>query len=736
MKNSVRKKITIKGTVQGVGFRPTVYRYATGLGLTGFVLNTTDGLIIEVQGDDDSIGIFTDRLKKQPPENAVIESFHVHDTLTRPDSTFIIKESINSGFYKEAEIAPDIAVCRDCLNDISDKNNKRYMYPFTNCTNCGPRFSIIKDRPYDRANTSMYNFTMCDSCLAEYTDPGNRRFHAQPNACPECGPVLYFLNHTMKNKNPSALFEETAELIRKGMIVGIKGLGGFNIACTPDIDTVDRLRRIKKRPGKSFALMARDLPVIEKFCFAGELEKNLLLSKTAPIVLLKKKNDLLDHISPDNNYLGFMLPYSPMHYLLMNYFDVLVFTSANKKDEPICINDSEINKLIDEKIIDAALSNNREIVNRADDSIVQVVNGRVQTIRKSRGMIPSAFATQITGKSESLAMGANLKNTFSLRKNEKIYMSQHIGDLMDYRNLKYQKQQVAINSELLGIYPEKINIDAHPGYENFNETYGKVFHHHAHALSVMGEHGLLGQDVLGIICDGTGYGTDGRIWGFEFLKIGRDYNNFSRTGQLEYFKLPGGEKAIHETDRIGISLCRQSGIYPDIFAKNRIEDVRKLIDNNINSPECSSLGRLFDGIASILGIADIADYEAKAAILLQREAENAHDVKQSYSVNLDISGSGYITIRHSTLIKEIINELHLYDKSVIARKFHAWVVSAIMQAISIIGPERVVFSGGCFQNKLLCEMLFDNIKGTGIDFYFNENVPVNDAGISYGQALL
>ncbi|MEI6093134.1 MAG: carbamoyltransferase HypF, partial [bacterium] len=428
MENIKRIRILVSGLVQGVGFRPTTYRYAHEFLLSGYVSNTPEGVTIEVQGISKNIDAFVKKLLSSPPPLAKIIDFDIEQINTEEESDFVILHSSSYG-NKKAEISSDIAVCKDCLLDIEDKTNRRYLYPFTNCTNCGPRFSIIQDRPYDRNQTSMSVFKMCEDCQKEYDDPKNRRFHAQPNACPKCGPSLILLNSTGSVEgNHDDLIGRTALLIKEGKIVAIKGIGGFNIVCDPfNNNAVQRLRFNKNRPSKSFALMAKDLMTIQKYCYVSDKEQQILESKETPIVLLRKKNNLLDSISIDNNYLGFVLPYTPLHHILFRSVDVLVMTSANKSDEPIAINDEQINFLMKEKIVDNSLTHNREIINRCDDSIVQVIGDKLQVIRRSRGFVPAPFNIGATVWGNNLSMGADLKNTFSIKKGNKIYISQHIG---------------------------------------------------------------------------------------------------------------------------------------------------------------------------------------------------------------------------------------------------------------------------------------------------------------------
>lgn len=734
--NNKRVKIKISGIVQGVGFRPTVYRYALEEGLLGQVANTSQGVFIEAQGSEEALKNFIERLKNYPPPQAHIDEFDYQDIpLVLGEEKFRIIESLSSG-EKNVAISADLATCEDCRSEIFDPKNRRFGYPFTNCTNCGPRFTIIQDRPYDRVLTSMAPFEMCAECFKEYSDPLNRRFHAQPNACPNCGPKLHLIDVDNVDSEADPMLV-TQKLLLQGRIAAIKGLGGFNIACDPFHETaLKRLREIKRRPHRSFALMMRDLKAVEKYCEVSPSEKRALLSPVAPIVLLKKKNQILDSVSPDNNYLGVMLPYTPLHHLLMTSFETLVMTSANLAEEPMVISDQELNFLLDRGVVDFGLSHNREIVHRADDSIVQFIHGKMQVVRRSRGFVPQGIKVSQTSENQALALGANMKNTFALRRKDQVFVSQHIGELIDVRNFDYQQKMIKDFEELLEIEPSLTICDAHPGYENFKVEGTKVQHHYAHMLSVMGEYGLFGENCLGVIADGTGFGDDGHIWGFEFLSHDANEHNYKRLAHLEEFPLPGGESALHEIDRIGMALLGHVGLDPtEFYPVEKVKQIQMLLDKKLNSPLCSSLGRLFDGVASLLGLVQYAEYEARAAILLQKFAENFRGKPQGFYPVVFKEG-GIIILR--PLIEALVADKRLgVSQEEMALKFHLWVCEAMLKGARLVASGRtLVFAGGCFQNTLLSKLLVQSLASGETPFYFNEMIPCNDGGISFGQTLV
>lgn len=720
----VRHKIYITGIVQGVGFRPTVFKLAQQFSLTGTVNNNSQGVTIEVQGDENRVDKFKNCLRNNPPPVARIDSFQVHHLKPIIEKDFNIIHSQESG-QKNVLISADLATCPQCLNDISDPSNRRYKYPFTNCTNCGPRFSIIKDRPYDRPLTSMSSFEFCSECQHEYTDPSSRRFHAQPNACASCGPQISLLS---PSKTP---LQDAITMLKAGKTLAIKGVGGFNLCVdASNTDAVKKLREKKRRPTKSLALMVSTIEHARKLCHISPLEEQYLCSSAAPITIVRKNGEEFNHISPDNNYLGIILPYTPLHSLLMEHFDTLAFTSANLAGEPIAITDSEVQTMYDNRFIDEALTHNREIIHRSDDSIIQVVGDHVQFIRRSRGFVPLPLLSPIKSNKTFLSLGANMKNTFALSKDNHIFLSQHIGELLDYRNLQYQQSEIEKYKNLLELTPDQIICDMHPQYETYHPEYLKVFHHHAHFLTVLAEHDLLNQEVIGVIADGTGYGEDHSIWGFEFLSNTNGSKNFKRLASLEAFPLIGSEKAISEIDRIGIYLDPAA----PHFNAQRVQIIKKLQQQNMNTIMTSSLGRLFDGIASLLNIVQYAEYEAQGAILLQQAAENFQGRTSPYKCS--IQKKERLVIQITPLVSQIKQDLQKkLSREEMAYKFHLWVVEAIIMVTKELGITKIACSGGCFQNRLLTELLQQKIKTTDITLYLNNEVPPNDAGISFGQII-
>ncbi|HJY62864.1 MAG TPA: carbamoyltransferase HypF, partial [Ignavibacteria bacterium] len=627
-----RAKITIHGVVQGVGFRPFVYRLANDLGIKGWIINSVQGVFIDAEGSNGSLEKFICRLKTDKPKNSFIQSFE--HTFLDPSGgfdKFEIRKSKTSG-TKTALVLPDIATCDDCISEIFDPSNRRYLYPFTNCTNCGPRFTIINSLPYDRKNTAMAEFEMCPECYAEYINPSDRRFHAEPIACPECGPQVELLDETgypVSSKHLAII--NAAELIKKGKIIALKGIGGYQlIADARNSKVIIALRTRKRRNEKPFALMFPDINSVKAECEVNTAEENLLCSAENPIVLLRRKRDYKSAVAEEaainNPYLGIMLPYSPLHHILMHELNIpVIATSGNLSEEPICIDEKTAFEKLS-GIADFFLIHNRKILRHVDDSIARVIAGREMLIRRARGYAP--LPVQIDGLNKPvLAAGAHLKNTIAINNGSNVFISQHIGDLENIEAINAYGNVISDMEKFYEIKPEIVVADLHPDYIStkysfkVNNKPEQVQHHYAHVLSCMAENNLDGE-VLGVSWDGTGYGTDGTIWGSEFLvSKGRD---FVRAAHLKPFRLPGGEIAIHEIWRIGFALLYE--VYGEdsfkylTIGKHKLNIIRQMIDKNINSPVTTSMGRLFDGIASILNIRQYINFEAQGAMELEFEA--------------------------------------------------------------------------------------------------------------------
>ncbi len=754
-----RAKIHIRGIVQGVGFRPYVYRLARSLGLNGYVQNTSDGVIIDVEGED--IKDFLRRLPENAPPLSKISDMDVTPLPPQGYTEFRILQSGDT--YGFTLISPDISICDDCLHELFDPQDRRYLYPFINCTNCGPRYTIIKSVPYDRPNTTMNIFTMCDACLSEYNDPQDRRFHAQPNACHECGPdITLFFQDTGFKKARDAL-EFTITLLRNGHIIAIKGMGGFNLVCNAmNEKSVMRLRDLKRKNNKPFALMAPDIESIRRFCYVDEGEERLLLSKERPIVLLRKKEDCVipDAVAPNNRYLGFMLPYTPLHYMLFFHpdglykdpnFSALVMTSGNISEEPIVINNDEA-ILKFGNLADFILLYNRDIFMRVDDSVL-FHNRELSNpvfIRRSRGYSPLTLRFSETGP-EVLAVGGEMKNVFTITKEDHAIISQHIGDMQNFETLLFFEETLENLKSVYKIEPSIIACDMHPDYlstrwaELQKLELHKVQHHHAHIASVMAENNLR-KEVIGVAFDGTGYGTDGNIWGGEFLIV--KPSEFKRIGHLRYIPLPGSEAAIKEPWRIAIALIQDvSGDevwryletigFIDRYGEDYISMILRILKKRELSPMSSGAGRLFDAVAAITGICDRNTFEAESAMALESVLDES--VTDDYPV--DIVFRDTIEIDLSPAILRILDDMfYRIPPSTISTRFHNTFITIIIRTvmkISMLTDIRdVVLSGGVFQNRYILERVFRNLIDNGMNVYLNRYLPPNDACISLGQAYV
>ena len=743
---SLRAKITVHGAVQGVGFRPFVYRLATQLRLAGWVLNSSQGVFIEVEGPLDLLQQFLARLEKEKPPLAIIQSLESSFLDIVSYQGFEIRYSDDTG-PKTALILPDIAICADCLRELLDPSNRRYRYPFTNCTNCGPRFSIIEELPYDRPNTSMRRFQQCPACDAEYHDPLNRRFHAQPNACSTCGPhlELWDTSGNVLAYEDAALLN-AAELIRQGKIVALKGIGGFQLICSAQEEVVViRLRQRKRREGKPFALMYPALDQVSRDCVVSSLEERLLGSPESPIVLLTRqggKSTIAPSVAPGNRTLGVMLPYTPLHHLLMQELGVpVIATSGNLANEPICIDEVEaLDRLND--IADFFLIHDRPIVRHVDDSIARIVCHREMVLRRARGYAPLPVRMKEPLPSV-LAVGAHLKNTVALSVGRDVFISQHIGDLETTMALVAFHRTVADLPRLYEAQPELVTCDLHPDYistkyaASAHLTVERVQHHWAHVLACMAENELE-PPVLGVSWDGTGYGTDGTIWGGEFLVPVQD--SFQRVAHFRQFRLPGGEMAVKEPRRTAVAVLHeiwgQNGLEDrDLapiaeFSKTELGLVRQMLAKRINAPVTSSAGRLFDAVAALVGIRQQVTFEGQAAMELEALIEPG--VTAVYPFELS-NGVPQI-IDWAPMIGEILVDLRKgISQGAIAAKFHNTLAEIIVEVARQVVTPKVVLTGGCFQNRYLLEEAVQRLSQAGFKPYWHQRVPPNDGGIALGQ---
>lgn len=746
-----RLKITITGLVQGVGFRPFIYNLATKLKLNGFIKNTSSGVVIDIEGAKKSLDLFLEKLEIEKPINSKIHTLKKEFADPAHYKNFNIKNSYDIDTIN-AFISPDLSVCNECVSEMFDKSNKRYLYPFTSCINCGPRFSIIERIPYNRKNTSMKDFKMCKSCEEEYHNPKNRRFHSEINTCSECGPEV-----TLWDKNGKVLFKKedsilkTVELIKDGKILAAKGLGGFHlIVDAKNSEAISELRKRKNRKEKPLALMFPSIDAVEEFCYISEVERSILLSKECPIIILKKKNNvsLPEIISPNNPYLGVMLPYTPLHHILIKHLNTpIICTSGNLSNEPICINEDEAKERLKD-IADYFLVHDRKILYPIDDSVVKVMADRAVVFRSGRGYAPQAIVLK-ENTPNIISMGGHLKNTVSISVGDKVFMSQHIGDLENEKAYKIFQNTVENFKRLYNFSPIIVSCDMHPDYLSTKYAYKEnknvyqVQHHHAHILSCMAEHSI-DYPVLGIAWDGTGLGLDKTIWGSEFLTV--EKNNFKRVAYFSHFKLPGGEKAIKEPRRIALGLLYD--VFGDdlfemrdvktiqAFSKNELKILKEMLKKDISCVLTSSVGRIFDAISSILGLRQFTDFEGQAAMELEFEGEKFKTNKYYLFEIINDNESEPIIISWSKMIHEIIEDMkNNISISEIACKFHNMLVEIIIEIAKIISIEKIVLSGGCFQNKYLTEYSIKRLTEENFKPYFHHKIPPNDGGISLGQLI-
>ena len=767
--------ISVGGTVQGVGFRPYVHRLAIARNLSGFVRNDSAGLTIDVQGDPCALEDFLSTLVDHPPPTAVVQRVETSRAPVRPYRGFQISESAAPGLSPRTNVSPDIAVCNECLSELFDPRNRRHRYPFINCTHCGPRLTIIDGVPYDRALTTMRAFEMCGDCRLEYENPADRRFHAQPVACAECGPRLRLID-AKRSECEGEPMAAAARVLARGDIVAVKGLGGYHLACDAMSRTaIERLRSRKAREAKPFAVMVRDIAALRSLCVVSPQEEVLLLSRARPIVLLQKRDDLdaetasaVHALAPGNPCLGIMLAYTPLHHLLLaECAGPLVMTSGNISDEPIAFEDADAFDRLG-SIADFFLTHDRPIAERCDDSVMRVVLDKPTMLRRSRGFVPSPVEVGIRFPAHVLAVGGQLKNTFCCARDNSAFLSHHIGDLDHPAARLSLANSVTRFSSIVGVTPEVVAHDLHPRYASTEFALGidgvdhiGVQHHHAHIASCMAEHGIT-DPVIGVAFDGTGYGTDGAIWGGEFLVV--DQAGFRRAAHLGYIPMPGGEAAIRRPLRMAVShLLSAYGVDAlslplELFgraARNEVGLVEQIIAKRVASPPTSSIGRLFDVVSALLGVRDDAQFEGQAA----RELEAVADPLSNRSYEFGLSdatmpaGPGAASYASSAslamplkidpapVVRSIVDDILAgVDRRSISGAFHNSVADMILKVADVLraatGISRIALSGGVFQNALLTTRATHLLARTGFAVYTQRMVPCNDGGLSLGQAYV
>jgi hydrogenase maturation protein HypF len=753
-------RISVRGVVQGVGFRPFVYQIAKKYNLAGWVCNTSEDVKIEVEGSRKSLAQFLLELQNSTPPLARIEgiSHTYHPLVCYKD--FEIRHSIaEEGKYQL--VSPDIATCKACLEEVFDPGDRRYRYPFTNCTSCGPRFTIIADIPYDRPQTTMRSFQMCPRCQAEYDNPLDRRFHAQPNACPVCGPALQLTDNRGNLLDGHDAMATASQLLRAGNIIAIKGLGGFLLACDATNDSaVTLLRHRKQRPFKPLAIMVSGLDEAKKYCEISTKEEEVLTSSQSPIVLLRLKSGsvISPAVAPNLKYLGVMLPYTPLHHVLLRETGLpLVMTSGNLSEEPIAKdNDEALRRL--SAIADYFLVHNRDIHGRYDDSVTMVEAGAAQIVRRARGYAPYPVHLTFDAR-QVLGCGAEEKNTFCLTRDNYAFLSQHIGDMENQETLEHFENTVSLYKKLFRIEPRVFAHDLHPEYlatkyakelaaEQVDIKLVPVQHHHAHTVSCMVDNGVK-SPVIGVAFDGTGYGGDGHIWGGEFLVA--DYQSYRRMGHLEYLPLPGGAIAIKKPYRtaigylialLGEDALEQNLAFLRQVDTTEVEAIKKQIQRKLNSPLTSSMGRLFDVVSALTGVRGEIDYEGQAAVELEMTAYDDVDEVGGKSYPYSIAEhDGVNTVQLKELFPAIIYDLQQgVSKATISAKFHNSVAKMISEVCRLIagvtGIKQVALSGGVFQNRLLLRLVIPLLESSGFSVLTHRQVPTNDGGISLGQAVV
>lgn len=749
--NLISLRITITGAVQGAGFRPFIYRLAAEHHLCGWVINNSQGVIIEAEGEEVRLKAFIREIKENPPPHVLIQSLEFSSIPIKHFTCFEIRESQDKG-KKSALVLPDIATCPLCLAELFDPSNRRYLYPFINCTHCGPRFSIIENLPYDRPNTTMKSFIQCPDCEQEYRDPSNRRFHAQPNACPVCGPHVELWDHQgniLASQHKAII--KTAEAICSGQIVAVKGIGGFHLVVDARNEAaVAELRKRKRREEKPLALMAPSVDWIKQICQVSLMEENTLCSSAAPIVLLQKEKNpaipVAASLSPGNPCLGVMLPYSPLHHILLKELGFgIVATSGNLTDEPICIDENEaLNRLKD--IADAFLIHNRPIKRNVDDSVLRIIMEQIFVLRRSRGYAPMPI-TLDEELPPLLAVGGHLKNTIAVSHGKNVFLSQHIGDL---ETNEAHETFLEITGSLQAMYeikPGKIACDLHPGY--LSTKYAeqsvipkvKVQHHHAHVVSCMADNHLEGP-VLGISWDGTGLGTDNTIWGGEFLLSTK--SDFRRIAHFRSFPLLSGEQSIKKISRVAIGLLYEM-MGEAVFSQTSLAPIRQhsqnelslfnsMLTRKINSPAVCSAGRVFDAVAAILDIRQTVSFEGQGAIELENIINPG--ITDFYEFSILANGEPHL-LDWEPVIRAILADINdAVPVPVISAKFHNALIESIVNIAKRVKQNTIVLTGGCFQNRYLLENSVRRLGEEGFCPYWHHQVPTNDGGIALGQIII
>jgi hydrogenase maturation protein HypF len=756
-----RLKIHVRGTVQGVGFRPFVYKLAHTLGIAGHVFNSTAGVTIEIEGPDPVLDDFLKALKDKAPQLADVQEVSVVAIASSSDIGFFILDS-----REEEEaivfVPADAGTCDACWEDFSDPKNRRFGYPFTNCTHCGPRYTIIRDIPYDRPSTTMAEFTMCSDCAFEYGDPNDRRFHAQPNACSACGPSLALVRagdevpKFARDRSALPILHQARTLLREGKIIAVRGLGGFLLACDATNESaVAELRRRKGRPDKPFALMVRDVGAAHALCDVSLDDEAAMRHLRRPVVILPKRlrTVLAAGVAPGNETLGVMLPYTPLHYLLFSDsaesdsdFPALIMTSGNLSEEPIVISNAEAMLGLG-GVADWFLLHNREIATRVDDSVVRTFEGRERVLRRSRGFAPQTIPL-VSIRESVLAFGAELKNTFCLTKDSNAILSQHIGDLQNYETMQFFEETLAKMKRLFRVIPEAVAYDLHPHYMSTRmalacgiERKIGVQHHHAHIASCMAENHLSG-DVIGVAFDGTGYGLDGKIWGGEFLTA--NLVDFTRQAHFRYVALPGGDAAVRQPWRMALSYLRDAfgSQIPELAClqsvpAKRLEIVSTMIESGLQTVETSSCGRLFDAVAAMIGLCLEVSFEGQAAMALESIAFPGVTARYRFLI-----GEGEpMTVDFRPVIRSIVDDLSCgIAAGEISARFHNTLSAVIVETCCRIrdntGLDRACLSGGTFQNMALLHPTVVELRGKGFQVFLQSLVPANDGGISLGQAAI